>query len=82
MSLPIKRNGDRLITVGDVGEVRRTFKEPDYITRFNGEPVFSLEVSKRNGANILDTVKGIRQAVADEQTRWPPNVKVAFVLDR
>ncbi len=82
LALPIKRNGDRLITVGDVGEVRRTFKEPDYITRFNGEPVFSLEVSKRNGANILDTVKGIRQAVADEQTRWPPNVKVAFVLDR
>jgi multidrug efflux pump len=81
LSLPIKRNGDRLITVGDIGEVRRTFKEANYITRFNGESAYSLEVSKRAGANILDTVKRIRATVATEQKRWPETIHVSYTFD-
>lgn len=81
LALPVKRNGDRLITVGDIGDVRRTFKEATFITRFNGEPAFSVEVSKRSGANILDTVKEVRKVVAEEQKRWPETVKVSYVFD-
>jgi multidrug efflux pump len=67
LSLPIKKNGDRLITVGDIGEVRRTFKEPDRITRYNGQPAFAIDVVKRSGANVLDTVRDVRKVVAEEQ---------------
>jgi multidrug efflux pump len=81
LSLPIKRDGDRLITVGDIGEVRRTFKEPAFISRFNGQPAYSLEVSRRSGANILDTVKTVRAAVAEEQKRWPQTVRVSYSFD-
>ncbi len=81
LALPVKRSGDRLITVGDMAEVRRTFKEPTFITRFNGQPAYSIEVVKRSGDNILDTVQRVRAAVAAEQHRWPPTVKVAFTFD-
>lgn len=81
LALPIKRNGDRLITVGDIGEVRRTFKEPTRITRFNGQPAFAIDVVKRSGANILDTVKEVRAVVAEEQKRWPETIKVDFTYD-
>lgn len=81
LALPIKKNGDRLITVGDIGDVRRTFKEPTRITRFNGEPAFSIDVVKRSGANILDTVADVRKATAEAQTRWPQTVQVAFTED-
>ncbi|MDB5474789.1 MAG: AcrB/AcrD/AcrF family protein [Phenylobacterium sp.] len=81
LRLPIKRAGDKLVTVGDIGEVRRTFKEPDFITRFNGEPAVALDVSKRNGANILATVQTVHQVVAEESKHWPPTVKVAFTYD-
>ncbi|HSV02651.1 MAG TPA: efflux RND transporter permease subunit [Phenylobacterium sp.] len=81
LALPIKKNGDRVITVGDIGEVHRTFKEPDFITRFNGEPAVALDVSKRSGANILATVQTVRQVVAEESKRWPPTVKVAYTYD-
>lgn len=70
LALPIKRNGDRLITIGDIGEVRRTFKEPSRISRFNGQPAFSIDVVKRSGANILESVKEVRQVTAEEQSRW------------
>jgi multidrug efflux pump len=81
LALPIKKNGDRLITVGDIGEVRRTFKEPTFISRFNGQPAYALDVSKRSGANILETVKQVRAVVAQEQKRWPETVHVAFTYD-
>jgi len=81
LALPIKKSGDRLITVGDIAEVRRTFKEPAFITRFNGEPAYSIEVAKRSGANILQTVRDVRAAVAAEQARWPPTIKVAYTFD-
>lgn len=81
LKLPIKRAGDKLVTVGDIGEVHRTFKEPDFITRFNGEPAVALDVSKRNGANILATVATVHKVVAEEQKRWPSTVKVAFTYD-
>jgi multidrug efflux pump len=81
LALPIKKAGDRIITIGDIGDVRRTFKEPAFITRFNGQPAVALDVSKRNGANILETVKTIRSVVADEQKHWPSTVKVDFTYD-
>jgi multidrug efflux pump len=81
LALPIKKNGDRIVTIADIGDVRRTFKEPDFITRFNGQPAVALDVSKRNGANILETVKTIRSVVAEEQKQWPSTVKVDFIDD-
>lgn len=81
LALPIKKNGDRLVTIGDIGDVRRTFKEPDFITRFNGEPAVALDVTKRNGANVLETVRTVHQVVAEEAKRWPATVKVDFTDD-
>ncbi len=81
LALPVKRNGDRLITIGDIGEVRRTFKQPTTISRFNGSPAFSVDVSKRSGANILDTVKEVRKVVEAEQKRWPETVKASYIYD-
>lgn len=81
LALPIKKSGDRVITVGDIGDVRRTFKEPTFITRFDGQPAFSLEVSKRSGANILETVKNIRASVEQESKRWPSTIDVAYTFD-
>jgi len=81
LALPIKKNGDRLVTVGDIGEVRRTFKEASSISRFNGQPAFILEVSKRGGSNILETVKTIRKVTEAEAKAWPATVRLNFTYD-
>jgi multidrug efflux pump len=81
LALPVKKSGDRIVTIGDIGNVRRTFKEPAFITRFNGQPAVALDVSKRSGANILDTVATVHRVVAEEQKRWPSTVKVDFTYD-
>ncbi|MFA5601984.1 MAG: efflux RND transporter permease subunit, partial [Phenylobacterium sp.] len=81
LALPIKKSGDRIVTIGDIGDVRRTFKEAATITRFNGEPAFILEVSKRAGANILETTGMVRKVVAEEQARWPSTIQAGFLYD-
>ncbi|CAN7241619.1 efflux RND transporter permease subunit [Phenylobacterium sp. LjRoot225] len=81
LSLPVKKNGDRLITIGDVGEVRRAFKEAGSITRFNGEPAFTIEVQKRSGANVIETNRQVRAMVKAEQARWPNTIKVDYTFD-
>ena len=82
LALPIKRNGDRMVTIGDIGEVRRTFKDAATISRFNGQPAVAVEVTKRSGANILETVKAVKKVVGEEEKRWPPTVKVDFTSDQ
>jgi Ser/Thr protein kinase RdoA (MazF antagonist) len=41
-----------VVTLGDIGDVRRTFKEPATVTRYNGQRAFAIDVTKRPGANI------------------------------
>jgi multidrug efflux pump len=81
LALPIKKSGDKVVTIGDIGDVRRTFKEAASISRYNGEPAFILEVSKRSGANILETTDMVRDVVAEEQKRWPSTIQAAFLYD-
>ncbi len=48
-SMPIKVDGDTAITVGDISELRRGFKDPNTFARVEGQPAIALEVSKRTG---------------------------------
>ncbi|NEX95170.1 efflux RND transporter permease subunit [Caulobacter sp. 17J65-9] len=82
LSLPIKVNGDRVVTLGDVAQVHRTFKEAGSMSRVNGEPSMSIDIVKRQGANILDTVKDARKLVDDEKAHWPTAVKVTYTFDQ
>lgn len=81
MNYPIKANGDDVIRVKDVSEIRRTFKEPDTIARVNGKPAITLEVSKRSGENIIGVVNKIKQAVEEERGYWPAKMQVLYAQD-
>ena len=64
LNLPIKVSGDRIITFKDVASARRTFKDPSGYARVNGQPAVALEISKRTGENIIETVRKVRDVVA------------------
>ncbi len=81
LSLPIKRTQDAVVTLGDVAEVRRTFKDATGFATFNGEKALLIEVVKRTGANILDTANNVRAILADESQKWPPSVRAEITSD-
>ena len=81
MNMPLRVNEDSVIKVRDIAEIRRTFKDPDSIARLHGERAIALEVVKRSGENIIDTVKAVRKIVAEESAFWPQGVEVSFTQD-
>ena len=81
LSLAVKTNGDKVVTLGDIGQVHRTFKEASRISRYNGQPAYTFDIKKRPGANILKTVQAVKAAVAEDQKTWPPTIRSAFAFD-
>ena len=82
LSQPIKVNDDAAVTIADVASVRRSFRDKDTIARLSGESSIGVEVSKRGGQNIIDTIKSVREKVSEHSKRWPQEVKVTFSQDR
>ena len=80
-NLPLTRSGDTVVTLRDVATVRRTFKDADSFSRYNGSPAFTLQVVRRSGENIMDTSEAVRELTADVASRWPETVRYAFSLD-
>ena len=82
MEIPVKVRGDTVVTFGDVATVRRTFEDPTGFARINGQPALALEVKKRSGANIIDTVAATKAAVESLRAEWPDSVEVTYLQDQ
>ncbi len=85
-TIPIKVNGDRVVTVGDVSEVRMTFEDRSGFSRHNTEPTIAMQVVKRKGTNIIDSAENVRATVEAVRASWPEQlqktVKVEFAQDQ
>jgi multidrug efflux pump len=85
-SQPLIVAGDSVVTLGDIADIRRTFKDPTSFARVNGQPAIALEVSKRSGENIIETIEKVRNVVATEQAAWPQslrdNIDISYSQDR
>ena len=81
LNLPIKVSGEGVVTLSDVADIRRTFKDPDGYARFNGRPAIALQITKRIGTNIIDNNQHVREVVAEFTKDWPSAIKVNFSLD-
>ena len=75
--LPVKTNGDRVVTLSDVADIRLTFEDRSGTARFNGADTVALQVVKRKGFNLIDTADAVREAVAAERALWPEPLQAA-----
>jgi len=86
MELPVTVEGDAVVRLRDIGEVRRAFKDPKSFARINGERAVTLEVSKRAGENLIGTVALVRDLVEKERAMWPEGlqkgVNVTYAQDK
>ena len=82
LNLPVMVAGKTVVKFSDVASVRRSYKDPQGFARVDGKPALALEVKKRVGANIVETIKDVRAVVAAEKAAWPPGVDVSFMQDK
>ncbi|WP_151669718.1 efflux RND transporter permease subunit [Nitrincola schmidtii] len=82
LSIPVKVYGDTVITFGDIAILQRTFKEPTGFARINGQPGIVLEISKRAGANIIDTNAQVRQVIDSARSLMPETLQIDYIMDQ
>jgi multidrug efflux pump len=75
--LPVKTNGDRVITLGDLATIRLTFEDRLSTARFNGVNTVALQVVKRKGFNLIDTTALVKETVEEERASWSPELRSA-----
>ncbi|MGB0986053.1 MAG: efflux RND transporter permease subunit [Pseudoalteromonas spongiae] len=81
MEQPVKVSGDKVVRFMDVAQIRRSYKDPNSIARINGQQAVSLEVKKRAGENIIDTVDQVKAKVEESKAIWPNHIKVTYTGD-
>ncbi|WP_108813733.1 efflux RND transporter permease subunit [Loktanella sp. Alg231-35] len=81
MELPILVRGQTVVTFADVATIRRTFEDPTGFARIDGQPALALEIKKRVGANIIETVDEVRAVIDSARADWPESVQVRYTLD-
>ncbi len=82
LKIPVASTAGATVTLGDVATVRPTFKDATSVTRVNGRSAMTIEVSKRTGANLIETVDGVKQVVSRLEKTWPEGVKVGYTQDK
>ncbi len=78
----VKEQASGVVTVGDIAQLRRSFKDPTKYTRVNGRPAITINVVKRLGENIIQNNEAVRQVVDAATADWPSTIKVDYLLDQ
>jgi multidrug efflux pump len=82
MNFPVKIDGDSVVKVKDIAKVYKTYKEPKTTARVNGKPAIVIEISKRTGENIINTIRKVKAVVEEEKSYWPDNLAVKYANDQ
>ena len=78
--LPVKVNGDSVVTLGELADIRQTFEDRAGTARFNGNKTVAIQVVKRKGFNLIDTAALVRGIAEREHESWPPEVRSAIKI--
>ncbi len=70
----VAQQGGGAVYLSQVADVIDGEKDPDSISRVNGQPAITLDIQKAQDANIVETGRNVRAAVTALKARLPSNV--------
>ena len=78
-NLPFASTELGVLTVADIAKVRRTFKDATRYSYSNGSASISLNVNKRKGANLVESMEQIDAVVERIRPTLPPSVTLSYI---
>lgn len=81
MTLPVKKSDDQLVLFRDIAVGRLGYKDPDTGATINGHRGVSLEIKKRIGANIIETLDEVKIIAQDFQENMPEGLEIGIIQD-
>ena len=71
-------SGLRRVSIADVADVSFGFKEPTSTIRLLGKPSMALSAERQTGANVIETMQGLREAIDELNASTIPNAGLIF----
>jgi multidrug efflux pump subunit AcrB len=65
-----------LVYLRDIASVRRAYRTPNLLVRYNGRPAIALGVSNVTGANVVQMGQAIDALLAEEESRRPLGIEI------
>ncbi|MGN6101712.1 MAG: efflux RND transporter permease subunit, partial [Devosia sp.] len=81
-NLPIKTDGNTVVTFGDVGSVTRTFADATSYAHVDGQPAITLAVIKKLGTNVINVSDEVRKTTEEFTKNWPQGLDHSFLTDQ
>lgn len=82
LNLAVLTEGDRVVRVRDLADVKLGFKDTTTIARVNGKRAVTVDISKRTGTNIIETVDEVKTTIAKASEEWPEGIEVSYTGDK
>lgn len=82
-NIVVQSSSGAMVKLSDIAEVNDSFEEQASFARLDGKNVITLNVIKKNGANLLDASDQIKEIVADlKETSFPKDMEVTITGDQ
>ena len=75
----VAQQGGAPVYLAQIADVIDGEKEPDSLARINGRASITLDLQKAQDANIVDTGRGVKDAIATLRSRLPAEVELRIV---
>ncbi|PWT95489.1 MAG: AcrB/AcrD/AcrF family protein [Blastocatellia bacterium] len=70
------------VKLRDVGRVEDGTKEQRSLSRLNGVPTVTLDIRRQSGANTVEVINGIKEALPHVGAQLPEDVKLEVIRDQ
>ena len=70
------------VKLRDVGRVEDGTKEQRSFSRLNGVPTVTLDIRRQSGANTVEVIKGLKEALPRVTSQLPEDVKLEIIRDQ
>ncbi len=81
LTIPIKQYQNKIIKISDIATIKKNYKDRKSIARINGEDAITLEIAKRTGENVIETIKKVKSLLAKEKSNLPSNLAIIYGND-
>jgi hydrophobe/amphiphile efflux-1 (HAE1) family protein len=70
------------VKLRDIGRVEDGTKEQRSLSRLNGVPTVTLDIRRQSGANTVEVIRGLKDALPRVSAQLPQDVKVEVIRDQ
>lgn len=83
METVLRRGGDEVVYLKDVGTAEYGYKEQNMVVRARGQPAIAMNATRQSGSNVMEVMAGIRKTLKDinEEILKPRNLEFVQVYD-